>query len=175
MPVTATTGAPDLTELRSTRSLAAVLLARRGVVHLPTHVAGRTVGERGSAGVTLLEADLLDRGFLLSGPLRDALSSLGDAALAAAGRALLADVDASLGSDRPHIPLFRGFPESVPADTVDFLVRRVLTVLLQEPEQPCVLCGRTGTVHAVAPCAHLDAGRVRLLTAADVVTALRPS
>ena len=155
MPVTATTGTPNLTEYGATRSLAAVLLARRGVVHLPTHVTGRTVGERGSIGVALLEADLLDRGYLLSGPLRNALASLGDVALAAAGRALLADIDAAVGSDRPHVPLFRGFPETVPADTVDFYVRRMLTVLFQEPEQPCVLCGRTGTVRAVAPCAHL--------------------
>ncbi|WP_042363848.1 hypothetical protein [Streptacidiphilus neutrinimicus] len=72
MPVTATTGTPDLTGLRPARSLAAVLLARRAVVHLPTHVSGRTGGERGSAGVALLEADLLGRGLLLSGPLRNA-------------------------------------------------------------------------------------------------------
>jgi hypothetical protein len=148
MPATATTGTPNLTDFRATRTLAAVLLARRGVVHLPTHVEGRG-SERGSIGVALLEADLIDRGYLVSGPLRDALASLGDVALAAAGRALLADIDAALGSDRPHIPLFRGFPKTVPADTFDFYVRRV-TVLLQEPDQPCVLCGRTGTVRAVA-------------------------
>ncbi|MGW1290649.1 MXAN_6230/SCO0854 family RING domain-containing protein, partial [Streptomyces sp. NPDC002586] len=31
----------------------------------------------------------------------------------------------------------------------------VLTLLLQAPEQPCVLCGTNGTVQAVSPCAHL--------------------
>ncbi|MEY9845034.1 hypothetical protein ABH940_002104 [Streptacidiphilus sp. BW17] len=161
MPATATTGPHAPSTAAVTRSLASVLLARRGVVHLPTAVAGRTgstESARESIGVALLEADLLDRGYLLAGPLRDALASLGDVALAAAGRALLADVDAALGADRPHVPLFRGFPETVPADTADFYVRRVLTVLLQEPEQPCVLCGRTGVVLAVAPCAHLVCG-----------------
>lgn len=142
------------------RSLGAVLLARRGVVHLPTAAAGAGAAASasrasGASGVALLEADLLDRGYLLSGSLRDALASLTDTGLSVAGRGLLADLDAALGADRAHLPLFRDFPASIPADTFDFYLRRVLSVLLQEPEQPCVLCGQLGFVHAVAPCAHL--------------------
>ncbi|WP_460661285.1 MXAN_6230/SCO0854 family RING domain-containing protein [Kribbella swartbergensis] len=71
------------------------------------------------------------------------------------GRALLDLLDAESGHDQRHVPLFRGFPESVPGDTEAFYVNRVFARLLQEPEQPCVLCGDTKSVHAVSPCAHL--------------------
>ncbi|GAB2638627.1 hypothetical protein GCM10009743_12410 [Kribbella swartbergensis] len=43
----------------------------------------------------------------------------------------------------------------MPGDTEAFYVNRVFARLLQEPEQPCVLCGDTKSVHAVSPCAHL--------------------
>ncbi|OEV09238.1 MXAN_6230/SCO0854 family RING domain-containing protein [Streptomyces nanshensis] len=134
-------------------STSAVLLTRRGAVYPPAPSA--TASPQALAGVTLLESDLLDRGFLVSAELRHALAALETATLAEAGTALLADIDAALGADRPHQPLFRGFPESTPTDTMAFFVDRVLTVLLQVPEQPCILCGTPGTVHAVSPCAHL--------------------
>ncbi|MEU4098456.1 MXAN_6230/SCO0854 family RING domain-containing protein [Streptomyces sp. NPDC026673] len=135
------------------RTLAAVLLARRGAVYLPAAPARPSLAT--TAGVALLEADLLDRGHLMAPALREALAASGEAALAAAGRALLADLDRALGADRPHVPLFRDFPASTPRDTFAFYVDRVLTLLFQHPEQPCVLCGTEGTVHAVSPCAHL--------------------
>ncbi|MHA6758918.1 MXAN_6230/SCO0854 family RING domain-containing protein [Streptacidiphilus sp. PAMC 29251] len=137
----------------SLRSPAAVMLARRGSVYLPASVTEPAAGQL--AGTALLEADLLERGYLLSAPLRSALASRSSAALTAAGRELLAGIDHELGADRPHLPLFRDFPHSIPTDTVAFYVDRVLTVLFQHPEQPCVLCGTHGTVHAVSPCAHL--------------------
>ncbi|WP_116215141.1 MXAN_6230/SCO0854 family RING domain-containing protein [Streptomyces olivoreticuli] len=139
------------------RGLAAALLARRGAVYLPT--ASRTQpAPEALAGVTLLETDLLERGYVMAGDLRQALTTLDTGTLAAAGTALLADIDRALGADRDHTPLFRDFPHSVPTDTLAFYVDRVLTVLCQAPEQPCVLCGTEGTVHAVSPCAHLVCG-----------------
>ncbi|MER5766383.1 MXAN_6230/SCO0854 family RING domain-containing protein [Streptomyces sp. NPDC001985] len=159
MPTTAVSLGTD----RGRRSLAAALLARRGAVY-PAAGDGSGPGASGAGarssldghgGVTLLEADLVERGYLMSDALRRALVALGARELAAAGRALLAEVDEALGADRDHTPLFRDFPDSVPADTLGFHVDRVLTVLLQSPEQPCVLCCGEGTVHAVAPCAHL--------------------
>lgn len=145
----------DRTQARTRRGLAAVLVARRGAVYLPVATEARAAGAGVRAGVALLEADLLDRGFLLSGPLRAAYARLSDIGLKAAGRALLADLDEALGADRDHTPLFRGFPDSTPRDTYAFYVERVLALLVQSPEQPCVLCGAAGTVHAVSPCAHL--------------------
>lgn len=43
----------------------------------------------------------------------------------------------------------------MPGNTETFYVNRVFARLLQEPEQPCVLCGEVGKVHPVSPCAHL--------------------
>ncbi|GAA4236606.1 hypothetical protein FHR32_008275 [Streptosporangium album] len=108
-----------------------------------------------SDGLVALEADLLVLGYLLSAPLRRRLGELTGTELANAGRHLLQAVLAELGGYVDHVPLFRNFPASIPADTFEFYVRRVFTLLVQQPEQPCVLCGKTGTVHPVAPCAHL--------------------
>ncbi|WP_432039760.1 MXAN_6230/SCO0854 family RING domain-containing protein [Streptomyces cucumeris] len=137
------------------RSVAEVLLARRGAVYLPARDGSGPVSPDVLAGVTLLEADLLDRGYVLSAPLREALTVGGPTAMTAAGRTLLADIDRALGADREHTPLFRKFPGSTPHDTTVFYVERVLALLTQHPRQPCVLCEGEGTVHAVSPCAHL--------------------
>jgi hypothetical protein len=107
------------------------------------------------AGLSALQADLVQRGFLLSVSLYRYCSSLSAPALAGFGRGLLELLDAESGHDAEHEPLFRGFPESVPGDTETFYVNRVFARMLQEAEQPCVLCGDAKSVHAVSPCAHL--------------------
>ncbi|MFJ8078185.1 MXAN_6230/SCO0854 family RING domain-containing protein [Streptomyces sp. NPDC096176] len=136
------------------RSLAAVLLERRDAVYLPAAVAD-PAGERGAA---LIEADLADRGYLVAPALRAAFAALDARALGSVGRALLHDIDRALGADRPHEPLLRDFPDSTPHDTYGHYVERVLSVLFQRPEQPCVLCGTVDSVVPVAPCAHLVCG-----------------
>ncbi|MER6910381.1 MXAN_6230/SCO0854 family RING domain-containing protein [Streptomyces sp. NPDC000594] len=143
------------------RTLAEVLLARRGAVYTPegtAPVSGGAPPVPAGLGIPLLETDLLDRGFLLAPGLRRALGALDTTTLAGEGTALLAAVDSALGADRDHTPLFRDFPHSTPHDTDAFYVDRVLTLLLQAPEQPCVLCGTDGTVRPVRPCAHLVCG-----------------
>ena len=132
---------------------ARVLLRRRATVYVP--VVDGPVRAASVPGVELLETDLVERGWLLSVPLREALIRLDAADLAGVGAALLADADALLGADRPHVPLFRSFPTGTPANTLAFFVDRVLTVLFQAPEQPCVLCGLSGLVEPVNPCGHL--------------------
>ena len=149
-----------------TRTPGAVLLQRRGLVYLPLlELPEQPVTPAGgeppvpdpvvSAGVTLLEADLLERGLLMSVPLRRRLERADSATLADVGVRLLSDVDAALGADRTMVPLFRGFPRSTPRDTLALWVDRVLAVLFQDPEQPCILCGQVAVVTAVSPCAHL--------------------
>lgn len=149
-------------------TLARTLFARRGAVYLPTPTdTGTGIGTRTgtgsrtgtametSAGVSALEFDLVERGYLVGRDLREALTRLPAADLVGVGTWLLADIDAALGSDRAHVPLFRSFPDSTPQDTGAFYVDRVLTLLFQYPDQPCVLCGVSGRVQAVSPCAHL--------------------
>ncbi|MFG1819553.1 MXAN_6230/SCO0854 family RING domain-containing protein [Kribbella sp. NPDC049174] len=107
------------------------------------------------SGLSALQADLVQRGLLLSVGLYRYCSGLSAPALAGFGRALLELLDAESGHDQQHVPLFRGFPESVPGNTETFYINRIFAQLLQEPEQPCVLCGDAKSVHAVSPCAHL--------------------
>ncbi|MET9435412.1 MXAN_6230/SCO0854 family RING domain-containing protein [Streptomyces sp. NPDC006551] len=134
--------------------VSSVLLRRLRTVYVDQ--AGPRPGDPStSEGVVALETELLDRGFAPTAELRAALAWLGPAGLAEAGKRLLGHLDAELGADRPHMPLFRSFPVSVPDDTFGLYVDRVFALLLQWPTQPCVLCGTRGSVHPVSPCAHL--------------------
>ncbi|MEV6195189.1 MXAN_6230/SCO0854 family RING domain-containing protein [Streptomyces sp. NPDC051920] len=134
--------------------LSSVLLRRLRTVYVDQ--AGPRPGDPATTeGLVALEAELLDRGFAPAAPLRAALAWLGPAGLADAGGTLIRQIDAELGADRTHMPLFRSFPASVPDDTFRLYVDRVFTLLLQWPAQPCVLCGTVGSVHPVSPCAHL--------------------
>ena len=130
--------------------VAAILLRRTGRLHLPP---GRDPS--GDGFVDLLEIELAGRGWALDPAARAGFDALPEPARTAWSDWLLATVEADTGADRPHVPLFRRFPETTPADTVGLLAERVVAFLLQDPEQPCVLCGRAGTVAPVRPCGHL--------------------
>ncbi|WP_251145010.1 hypothetical protein [Streptomyces sp. McG3] len=118
--------------------------------------AGRRPGDPPTTtGLVALEAGLLDRGFALTPGLRTALASPGPAGPADTGKQLVRHIDAELGADRTHMPLFRGFPASVPDDTLQLYVDRVFTLLFQRPHQPCALCTTVGSVRPVAPCAGI--------------------
>jgi hypothetical protein len=136
------------------RTVARALLHRTGQVFLPGSGIARPAPLSEQA-LAALETDLLDRGALLSADLRAGLSALDDTTLVLVVADLLVDLDELLGAGRHHTPLFRSFPDGIPDNTLNLWVERVLTLLLQMPEQPCVLCGTAGTVHAVSPCAHL--------------------
>lgn len=133
-------------------AIESVLLRRLGTVYVDQPDAAASPGRE---GVRPLEGELLERGHALAPELHAALSELAPTDLAEERLRLLALVDGLLGADRVHKPLFRRFPFSIPHDTERWYVDRVLALLFQEPEQPCVLCGEAGTVHPVAPCAHL--------------------
>lgn len=137
--------------------LAGLLLRRRQSAYVPEG-AGRSTET--DAGVVVLEAELADRGHLLTAPLRRALTGLSVADLAATGMKLLADVDALMGSDRRHAPLFRRFPDEVPYQhAYDRYTSLVVAQLAAQPHQPCMNCaGTKARVRALSPCAHLLCG-----------------
>ncbi|QFY10449.1 hypothetical protein GBF35_31000 [Nonomuraea phyllanthi] len=144
--------------LRRRRLVAPELLAAGARVPPPVGKLPRRLGMVPAdvpAGVAALESELLQLGFLVSGELYRALAGLGVEELTKAGRRLLHCLREEVGANHSHIPLFRKFPDSVPSDTSVFYVRRVFSLLLQDPARPCVLCGRNETVHPVSPCAHL--------------------
>ncbi|MFE6836205.1 MXAN_6230/SCO0854 family RING domain-containing protein [Streptomyces sp. NPDC057705] len=114
-------------------------------------------GDRPTAGPGLrrLESELLDRGCTLSPGLYAALAALPSGELPATHARLVGLADGLLGSDRTHVPLLRRFPGVVPRSTERLYTDRVFAHLLQQPDQPCVLCGEQRTVFPVSPCAHL--------------------
>ncbi|MFJ1702323.1 MXAN_6230/SCO0854 family RING domain-containing protein [Kitasatospora sp. NPDC088346] len=134
------------------------LLRRRGAVHVPDGLRRPTADTWSAAGLTALDGDLLQRGHVLTVPLRAALARLRPTDLALVGSALLARLDALYGADRRHRPLFRDFPDSVPDDARLYFSEQMRQFLLNQPNQPCVRCCRSGAdagIGALAPCGHL--------------------
>lgn len=129
-----------------------LLLRRRGVVIVDGVASAEPQADE---VVREVETRLLELGYVTSAPLRDALTRRPPASVRALGDAVHDELAEALGAHRPHVPLFRGFPESTPHDTEALYVQRLLVYLFQRPEQPCLLCGNEATVHAVSPCAHL--------------------
>ena len=136
--------------------LAAVLLRRRGLVAVdllapdgggpaprpPRRRRWRRPKRHDSATVTaVLEVELIHRGYLLSASLYQRCVRLTPDRVSALGAALIEQLDALLGADVEHVPLFQGFPDSVPDDVEELYVDRMFSALLQESAQPCVLCG----------------------------------
>ncbi len=134
------------------------LLRRRGAVCVPTGGLLPAADPWNTAGLVALDADLAQRGYLLTAALRSALARLTPTALAATGTGLLARIDHLLGADRRHLTLFHRFPDAVPDHARILYSRSIRAFLLNQPRQPCAHCGRTGAeagISALAPCAHL--------------------
>lgn len=129
--------------------LASVLLRRTGRIHVG---AGGAPPDR---FIDHLDIDLAERGCVLDVAARAAVSALPEPLRTAWAGWLLATIDADLGADRPHVPLFRRFPDTTPESTERMYIERVLAFMFQEPEQPCVLCDGDRSVGAVSPCGHL--------------------
>ncbi|MDI2128303.1 MXAN_6230/SCO0854 family RING domain-containing protein [Yinghuangia seranimata] len=154
-----------------------ILLRRLGTVYPG---GGTPDDARGNAaGVVALEADLGARGHALTRELRDALVALAPVDLAGHGMRTLGRVDALLGADRTHQPLFSGFPHSVPPYAHAAYSAQMREFLLSQPHQPCLICCATGDVGALASCGHIVCSpclaREAQLTACPVCGAEMPN
>ncbi|WP_030059965.1 MULTISPECIES: hypothetical protein [Streptomyces] len=95
--------------------LDAYLLRRHGMVRVAPGAAPEEPLPWSAQELGALEADLAQRGYVLTRDLRAALGRLRPLDLSAAGTRLLWRIDALLGANRSHQPLFRSFPEGVPS------------------------------------------------------------
>ncbi|MFI6158015.1 MXAN_6230/SCO0854 family RING domain-containing protein [Kitasatospora sp. NPDC051170] len=141
--------------------LDAYLLRRHGAVRVEPGAAPEEPQPWTAEGLVVLEADLAQRGYVLTRGLRTALARLRPAGLGAAGALLLARLDAMLGADRRHKPLFRGFPDGVPRHAHATYSATVRAYLLCQASQICFTCERSSLetgIGALAPCAHLLCG-----------------
>lgn len=132
-------------------ALAAVLLRHLGRVYLPP--ANDHPVDQG--WIDAVETDFIDRGWILGADTRFALGALDQSHRVMWADWILAMIEEVAGGGISHIPLFRQFPNTIPTNTTRLFVERVIAATLQEPEQPCVLCGTMGSVMPVSPCAHL--------------------
>ncbi len=143
----------------ATGPLAELLLTRRGLVYVEScpGSAGPLPGRTKSSTdqVRGVELELADLGFVGSERLRRRLRRLPLEALAGFREWTVATLAADSGADRKHQPLFRKFPRGVPDDTAELWWTKVLVHFIQEPEQPCLFCARSGTTHVLRPCAHV--------------------
>ena len=136
--------------------IATLLLARTHTVVLDADRAA-SAATRPSRDTDLdrLEDELLQLGFVMSLDLAMTVRRLPHAAFGELRSWMVDTLAATLGAHRPHVPLFRGFPDATPADTEALYLRRVLTWLLTRPEQPCPWCAQVTSVGALDPCGHL--------------------
>lgn len=126
-----------------------LLLERRGLVFVVA--ANESVSDE---VMQALDVELADLGYALSMPLRARLQSVPVGPLSEI-RSWLLEQLSDIQGVRKHTPLFRKFPDGVPADTYSLWVDRFLVHFFQNPHQPCLLCGQDGTTHVLSPCAHV--------------------
>lgn len=129
-----------------------LLLVRRGVVFLSPSPRGAGAGDD---RVRAVELELAELGYVLSARLRARVAAISLDELTAWRAFARRALSAALGADRRHEPLFRSFPEGIPADTEALYWRKVLTHFMQAEGQPCLYCRRAGTTHVLAPCRHV--------------------
>lgn len=133
-----------------------VLLRRHGLVFLDDQSEGLPLPP---VHVQAIEANLAQLGYLPTTRLAQRLTRLAVPALAALQRWIWDTLAAHLGGGRKHEPLFRSFPDDIPADTFELWVRKVLVYYAQGEDQPCLWCRRVGTTHVLEPCHHVICDR----------------
>jgi Prokaryotic RING finger family 4 len=132
-------------------SIAELLLLRRGLVFLDEATEPAVLDEHQRLGFLL---ELANLGYFASERLRLRANASSPEALVALRDQLLAGSAKAAGGHARLSPLFRQFPKGVPEDTRKLWWDRVIVHVLQRPDQPCVLCTRTGTLQVLDPCMH---------------------
>jgi Prokaryotic RING finger family 4 len=137
-------------------TLAELLLLRSGLLFL------EEVGDREPAEALdenqqrAFHLELANLGYVASRRLSERAARASAAELVRARDLVVAARRKALGVSAAKLqPMFRQFPDGVPDDTLTLWWDRVIVHYLQQPEQPCLLCGRTGTIHVLDPCMDL--------------------
>ena len=102
-----------------------------------------------------IDIKLAQLGYCLSYRLRERIQTLPLSELSKLQEWLWKWLSLQLGSNEKHVPLFRKFPEDVPADTTKLWWKKVLSHFMQGKDKPCFFCGQVGTTHVLNPCSHV--------------------
>ena len=133
-----------------------LLLARTHTVVMdPDAVADAATRPIRDGDAEKFEDELAQLGFVMSLDLAVMLRRLPYQAMQELRGWMFDTLSKQVGAHRPHVPLFKTFPEGVPADTRTLYMKRVLSWLCTVPDQPCPWCGETKAVGALDPCGHL--------------------
>ncbi|MBV8756728.1 MAG: hypothetical protein JO257_05625, partial [Deltaproteobacteria bacterium] len=136
--------------------LRTLLLARTNTVVMdPDVVADAATRPNRDSDVDKFEDELAQLGYVMSLDLAMTIRRLPFAAMQELRGWIVDTLAKELGAHRPHVPLFRAFPEGVPANTRTLYLKRILAWLCTVPNQPCPWCGEVKSVGALDPCGHL--------------------
>lgn len=131
-----------------------LLSTRRGLVFVP---AGE--GRGAERLVRAIEIRVAQLGAALSSRLSARLERAPVEVLTQVQELLVSTLSAATGAHVRHVPLFRKFPDDVPADTLELWVTKVLVHFAQAEDQPCLFCRQRGTTHVLSPCRHVVCDR----------------
>ncbi|HEY5928293.1 MAG TPA: RING finger family 4 domain-containing protein, partial [Kofleriaceae bacterium] len=133
-----------------------LLLARTHVVVMdPDLVASAATRPTRDRDVEKFEDDLAQLGYVMSLDLATMVRRLPHQTMQEMRGWIYDTLAQQLGAHRPHVPLFRAFPDGVLADSQAQYGKRMLSWLLTKPEQPCPWCSQVKPVGALDPCGHL--------------------
>jgi hypothetical protein len=133
-----------------------LLLARTHIVVMdPDQVADAATRPVSDQDLDKFEDELAQLGFVMSLDLAMSIRRLPSQAIQELRNWMFDTLAKTVGAHRPHVPLFRAFPQGTPGNTKTLLLQRVLTWLLTNPAQPCPWCGEVKNVSALDPCGHL--------------------
>ncbi|HMG53125.1 MAG TPA: MXAN_6230/SCO0854 family RING domain-containing protein [Kofleriaceae bacterium] len=137
-------------------SIRTLLLARTHTVVLdPDRVASAATRPTRDIDLDKFEDELAQLGYVMSLDLAMTIRRLPFQALVELRAWISATLSRSLGSHRPHVPLFRDVPAGATSDVASQYLRRMLTWLATRPAQPCPWCGQIKPLGALDPCGHL--------------------
>jgi hypothetical protein len=133
-----------------------LLLARTHVVVMdPDLVASASTRPQRGTEAESLEDELAQLGFIMSIDLASMVRRVPHHAILELRGWIHDTLAKQVGAHRPHVPLFRNFPEGVPSDTPSQYLRHIVSWLATSANQPCPWCGEVKTVGALDPCGHL--------------------
>lgn len=102
-----------------------------------------------------LDVELARLGYVLGHAARRRVGALDPDGFRALHTWLVPTLTAAAGADTPMEPLFRRFPEDVPADTQALWWQKFVGFYLQGADQPCLWCSNVGSTHVLDPCGHV--------------------
>lgn len=116
-------------------------------------------GRTESALVRAIELELAELGYIVSTRLRARLEQCSLDEVCGVRVLMLNALQKHVGAGQRHEPLFRSFPDGVPADTQALWFKKVVVHFAEAEEQSCPYCGRMGTTHVLSPCMHVICDR----------------